>query len=67
MTQHIRTLFEPLLRWLLPGRGCHRAVPTRPRAAGANALQRERHRTLWLAVHGIDARPRRIHGVKVAA
>ncbi|WEB46129.1 hypothetical protein MOV08_16675 [Streptomyces yunnanensis] len=30
-------------------------------------LQRERRRTLWLAVHGIDVGPRRIHGVEVAA
>ncbi|NGO43307.1 hypothetical protein [Streptomyces ureilyticus] len=29
--------------------------------------QRQRRRTLWLAVHGIDIGPRRIHGVKVAA
>ena len=29
--------------------------------------QRQRRRALWLAVHGIDIGPRRIHGVKVAA
>ncbi|MFG2590874.1 hypothetical protein [Streptomyces sp. NPDC048438] len=29
-------------------------------------LQRRRRRALWLATHGIDAGPRRIHGVKVA-
>lgn len=29
--------------------------------------QRERRRTLWLAVHGIDMGPRWIHGVEVAA
>ncbi|MEW2089302.1 hypothetical protein AB0932_03260 [Streptomyces sp. NPDC006682] len=30
-------------------------------------LQRQRRRALWLATHGIDTGPRRIHGVKVAA
>jgi hypothetical protein len=25
--------------------------------------QRQRHRALWLAAHGIDVGPRRIHGV----
>ncbi|TJZ45392.1 hypothetical protein FCH28_29120 [Streptomyces piniterrae] len=30
-------------------------------------LQRGRRRALWLAVHGIDAGPRWIHGVEVAA
>ncbi|MFD8385360.1 hypothetical protein ACFV2X_43710 [Streptomyces sp. NPDC059679] len=30
-------------------------------------LRRQRRRALWLAVHGIDVRPRLIHGVKVAA
>ncbi|WP_431989406.1 hypothetical protein [Streptomyces albogriseolus] len=29
--------------------------------------QRARHRTLWLAVHGIDVGPRRIHGVDVGS
>ncbi|GGZ77251.1 hypothetical protein GCM10010344_50360 [Streptomyces bluensis] len=29
--------------------------------------QRQRRRTLWLAVHGIDVGPRWIHGMKVAA
>jgi hypothetical protein len=29
--------------------------------------QRQRRRALWLAMHGIDIGPRRIHGVKVAA
>ncbi|WP_313956509.1 hypothetical protein [Streptomyces sp. SAJ15] len=28
--------------------------------------QRRRRRSLWLAVHGIDIGPRRIHGVEVA-
>lgn len=30
-------------------------------------LQRGRRRALWLAAHGIDAGPRWIHGVEVAA
>ena len=29
-------------------------------------LRRQRRRALWLAVHGIDVGPRRIHGVEVA-
>ncbi|MER6014798.1 hypothetical protein [Streptomyces bluensis] len=29
--------------------------------------QRQRRRALWLAVHGIDVGPRRIHGVEVVA
>ncbi|WP_406351745.1 hypothetical protein [Streptomyces sp. NBC_00658] len=29
--------------------------------------QRARRRALWLAVHGIDIGPRRIHGVEVTA
>ncbi|MCK7624093.1 hypothetical protein MUU72_13455 [Streptomyces sp. RS10V-4] len=29
--------------------------------------QRGRRRALWLAVHGVDVGPRRIHGVEVAA
>lgn len=28
--------------------------------------QRQRRRTLWLAVHGVDIGPRMIHGVRVA-
>ncbi|WP_238545469.1 MULTISPECIES: hypothetical protein [Streptomyces] len=30
-------------------------------------LRRQRRRALWLAVHGIDIGPRRIHGVRVVA
>ncbi|WP_344580367.1 hypothetical protein [Streptomyces lunalinharesii] len=30
-------------------------------------LRRGRRRALWLAVHGVDVEPRRIHGVAVAA
>jgi hypothetical protein len=30
-------------------------------------LQRERRQALWLALHGVDVGPRRIHGVEVAA
>ena len=29
--------------------------------------QRARHRVLWLAVHGVDTGPRRIHGVEMSA
>ncbi|MGW2567033.1 hypothetical protein [Streptomyces sp. NPDC001537] len=29
--------------------------------------QRARRRALWLAVHGVDVRPRRIHGVDVGS
>ncbi|KPC63708.1 hypothetical protein [Streptomyces chattanoogensis] len=53
MTEPIQRLIELLLRWLLPASGRHRA-------------QCGRRRTLWLAVHGIDAGPRWIHGVEVA-
>ncbi|MEU1439578.1 hypothetical protein ABZ438_36740 [Streptomyces sp. NPDC005786] len=37
------------------------------RAAAEERRQRARRRTLWLAVHGVDVGPRRIHGVEVAA
>ncbi|MFI6960445.1 hypothetical protein [Streptomyces sp. NPDC050255] len=37
------------------------------RVAAEERRQRARRRTLWLAVHGVDAGPRRIHGVEVAA
>jgi hypothetical protein len=30
-------------------------------------LRRQRRRTLWLAVHGVDVGPRLIHGVRVVA
>ncbi|MFF0625527.1 hypothetical protein [Streptomyces sp. NPDC004296] len=33
----------------------------------ARRLQRGRRRALWLAVHGVDVGPRRIHGMEVAA
>ncbi|MDX3233234.1 hypothetical protein [Streptomyces sp. ME19-01-6] len=33
----------------------------------ARRLRRQRRRTLWLAVHGIDIGPRVIHGVRVVA
>lgn len=36
-----------------------------PRPAEERRLQRQRRRTLWLAVHGIDVPPELIHGVKV--
>lgn len=28
--------------------------------------QRSRRRVLWLATHGVDVRPRRVHGMEVA-
>lgn len=37
------------------------------RVAAEERRQRARRRTLWLAVHGVDVGPRRIHGVEVAA
>ncbi|MFE9778631.1 hypothetical protein ACFYPA_10745 [Streptomyces sp. NPDC005775] len=37
------------------------------RVAAEERRQRARRRTLWLAVHGVDAGPRHIHGVEVAA
>lgn len=33
----------------------------------ARRSQRQRRRALWLAVHGVDVGPRRIHGVEVSA
>ena len=93
----IRTIFESLLRLLLPAQGRHRspgsapavrceAAPTLapPRQQGLfrgenvallcpdvkrqeRRLQRGRRRALWLASHGIDAGPRRIHGMEVAS
>jgi hypothetical protein len=86
----------PLLRWLFPALGRHRAgqtpevvVPVDPPTLvlprGADELarpymltaeewqerrkpmvQRERRRALWLASHGIDVGPSRIHGMEVA-
>lgn len=104
MFHTIRTIFESLLRLLLPARGSHRAAPpavgredapalTLPRVPlqrpglplrGEDSplirpyvltpeerqerrLQRGRRRALWLAVHGIDAGPRWIHGVEVVS
>lgn len=37
------------------------------RVAAEERRQRARRRTLWLAVHGVDAEPRRVHGAEVAA
>lgn len=39
----------------------------RLRRCAERRLRRRRRRALWLAVHGIDVGPRRIHGVRVAA
>ncbi|MYT33971.1 MULTISPECIES: hypothetical protein [unclassified Streptomyces] len=37
-----------------------------PQERQERRLQRARRRALWLAVHGVDAGPRWIHGVEVA-
>ncbi|ANZ18301.1 hypothetical protein O1L44_20805 [Streptomyces noursei] len=37
-----------------------------PQERQERRLQRGRRRALWLSTHGIDAGPRRIHGVEVA-
>ncbi|MGG2461663.1 hypothetical protein ACO0M4_17895 [Streptomyces sp. RGM 3693] len=67
MLHTIRTIFEILLCLLLPAHGCHRAAGPRPTARRERRVQRGRRRELWLAVHGIDVGPRRLHGVEVAA
>lgn len=38
-----------------------------PEERQARRTRRHRRRTLWLAVHGIDAGPRHIHGAEVPA
>ena len=45
----------------------HALLPSQRRARRKRRLQRQRRRALWLAVHGIDVGPRRIHGVVVRA
>lgn len=40
-------------------------TPEEWQASRERRLQRGRRRALWLAVHGIDAGPRWIHGVEV--
>ncbi len=67
MPHTIRTIFEILLCLLLPARGCHRAGGAGPTARRERRVQRGRRRELWLAVHGVDVGPRRLHGVEVAA
>lgn len=67
MPHTIRTIFEILLGLLLPAHGCHRAAGARPTARHERRVQRGRRRELWLAVHGVDVGPRRLHGVEVAA
>jgi hypothetical protein len=58
VNERIARTFETLLRALLPASPAERRERRR---------QRQRRRALWLAVHGIDAGPRWIHGVEVAA
>ncbi|MGW0731402.1 hypothetical protein [Streptomyces sp. NPDC002851] len=106
MAHCIARIFEPLLRFFLPGPGRRRnagktglaptigtpALPAplthrrpvllthgeeppllRPYVLTPAELrerrrtQRRRRRALWLAVHGVDLGPRRIHGVEVTA
>lgn len=50
---------------LLRGEDCRLVRPYLGALETARA-QRERRRALWLALHGIDVGPRRIHGVEVA-
>ncbi|MEU0115063.1 hypothetical protein ABZ137_15360 [Streptomyces bobili] len=38
-----------------------------PQERHERRLQAQRRRALWLAVHGIDVGPRRIHGMEVSA
>ncbi|MEV0741032.1 hypothetical protein AB0I51_35010 [Streptomyces sp. NPDC050549] len=45
----------------------HALLPSQRSARRKRRLQRRRRRALWLAVHGIDVGPRRIHGVVVRA
>ncbi|WP_308403867.1 hypothetical protein [Streptomyces rhizoryzae] len=62
----------PARRWAGPGPLRRDDVhPVRPYVLTAEERQRRREqrgrrRTLWLAVHGIDAGPRWIHGLEVA-
>ncbi|AJT66623.1 hypothetical protein T261_4987 [Streptomyces lydicus] len=67
MTEPTQRLIELLLRWLLPSSGRHRAAaPLTREERRERRAQCGRRRTLWLAVHGIDVGPHRIHGVEVA-
>lgn len=63
---HTSALFvRALLNLLFPTAERHRA----PRAERRRQRRRQRRRrmVLWLASWGIDAGPRRIHGVRVVA
>ncbi|MFC4471529.1 hypothetical protein ACFPH6_44775 [Streptomyces xiangluensis] len=60
------SLLMALLRVLLPAQGRHRAASPQL-TYRERRLQRRRRRELWLAVQGIDAGPRRIHGVELPA
>jgi hypothetical protein len=48
----------------LPHRAARRPDP---RSSGERAAQRQRRWALWLALHGIDAEPLRVHGMGVAS
>lgn len=66
MSERIVGIWELLLMALV-----HALLPSQRRARRERRLQRRlqrrRRRALWLAVHGIDVGPRRIHGVVVRA
>ena len=62
MSERIVGIWELLLMALV-----HALLPSQRRARHKRRLQRRRRRALWLAVHGIDVGPRRIHGVVVRA
>ncbi|WP_262061497.1 hypothetical protein [Streptomyces sp. STR69] len=62
MSERIVGFWELLLTALV-----HALLPSQRRARRKRRLQRQRRRALWLAVHGIDVGPRRIHGVVVRA
>ncbi|MEU1495381.1 hypothetical protein ABZ456_34680 [Streptomyces sp. NPDC005776] len=57
---------SPLVRPYLVAHERQLAVEAE-RVAAEERRQRARRRTLWPAVHGVDAGPRHIHGVEVAA
>ncbi|WP_078508344.1 hypothetical protein [Streptomyces sp. SID8354] len=66
MRKHSAWIIELLLDLLFPARGRHRSADAPPAPERRERRsQRARRRALWLAVHGIDAGPRRIHGVEV--
>ncbi|WP_405881359.1 hypothetical protein OG762_23985 [Streptomyces sp. NBC_01136] len=63
-----RPVLRPVDLWPIE-RDTHLVRPylLTPEDRRARRSQRQRRRALWLAVHGIDVGPRRIHGVEVSA